>query len=160
MRTRIGQGLGASMLAWALVVSTPEEARAEEHWKLDQVSGEWVLLGTPDEEAASTSEEWRPLDAPAAKEDAPMRSGLAIAGGVVLATAGGYTATVGGLGLLWEVVTQGDDPGAYAAATGFTVLGLAAVGGGVALMVWGGRRDAPTVAIAVAPDRVGLGGTF
>jgi hypothetical protein len=160
MKTRFIQGLGASMLAWALVASTPGEAGAQERWQHDQQSGDWVLVETPGEEAALAPRRRRQPDAPAAKEVGPMRSGLAIAGGVVLSAAGAYCVAIGGLGLFWEAASQTDDPMAYAPAAGVTVLGLAAAGGGVALMVWGGRRDAPEVAIAVAPGRVGLGGSF
>jgi hypothetical protein len=160
MKTRRIQGLGASMLAGALALAGPAQAMAEERWQFDDERGDWVLVGTPDREAAAAPQPWRKLDAPAANEDAPLRSGLAIAGGVVLTSVGALPAALGGMSLLYEAGKGEEDPLEYAPAAGVTLLGLAAIGGGVALMVWGGRRDAPTVAIAVAPDRVGLTGSF
>ncbi len=98
-------------------------------------------------------------DALAANPRPPVRSGGAIAGGIVLTSFGALFAGLGGLALLYNSATRAE-PDEYAAPVAVTALGLGAVAGGITLMVWGGRRDAPSYGLQVAPARVQVGGTF
>lgn len=63
------------------------------------------------------------------------RSGLAIAGGVVVTVAGTPIAAIGGFGLLYAGATDGSSE-EYATSAAVLAAGLATIGGGVALIVW------------------------
>jgi hypothetical protein len=132
-------------------------AHAEDGWALDP-SGDWVQtlparrepIAVDDPSSAATIE---PLE-----DTRERRSGLAIAGGVVVTVVGTPIAALGGLGLIYAGATDGH-PEAYATSAAVMVTGLATVGGGVALIVWGAQKQ-PTARVSAGPGQAYVSGTF